>query len=58
VAGPFDAWLTLRGIKTLAVRMDRHCENAAAVVEMLVSHSQVREVRYRGCPRIRGTMSR
>ena len=31
VAGPFDAWLTLRGIKTLAVRMDRHCANAARV---------------------------
>jgi cystathionine gamma-synthase len=33
VPGPFDAWLVLRGIKTLAVRMRQHCENAAAVVE-------------------------
>ncbi len=50
VAGPFDAWLTLRGIKTLAVRMDRHCENAAAVAELLVGHPKVREVRYPGLP--------
>ena len=35
VAGPFDAWLTLRGIKTLAVRMDRHCANAARVARAL-----------------------
>jgi cystathionine gamma-synthase len=35
VAGPFDAWLTLRGIKTLGVRMDRHCDNAERVVEFL-----------------------
>ena len=35
VAGPFDAWLTLRGLKTLAVRMDRHCANAAAVAAFL-----------------------
>ena len=38
VAGPFDAWLTLRGIKTLAVRMDRHCANAARVARMLADH--------------------
>ena len=50
VAGPFDAWLTLRGIKTLSVRMDRHCENAAAVAAMLVEHPRVREVRYPGLP--------
>ena len=33
VAGPFDAWLALRGLKTLAVRMERHCDNAEAIVE-------------------------
>jgi cystathionine gamma-synthase len=50
VAGPFDAWLTLRGIKTLAVRMDRHCENAAAVAAMLAGQPKVREVLYPGLP--------
>ena len=35
VAGPFDAWLVLRGLKTLGVRMDRHCDNAEQVVEFL-----------------------
>ena len=38
VAGPFDAWLTLRGLKTLAVRMERHCDNAEKVVEFLAGH--------------------
>ncbi len=41
VAGPFDAWLTLRGLKTLAVRMDRHCDNAERVVEFLAAHPAV-----------------
>ncbi|MFG2005656.1 cystathionine gamma-synthase [Spirillospora sp. NPDC048911] len=50
VAGPFDAWLTLRGIKTLAVRMDRHCANAEAVVAMLSRHKAVTEVLYPGLP--------
>jgi cystathionine gamma-synthase len=50
VAGPFDAWLTLRGIKTLAVRMDRHCANAALVAEMLTGHPAVSEVFYPGLP--------
>jgi cystathionine gamma-synthase len=50
VSGPFDAWLVLRGIKTLAVRMDRHGENAAAVVDMLVTHPRVRSVLYPGLP--------
>ncbi|XRQ11731.1 cystathionine gamma-synthase [Actinomadura welshii] len=50
VAGPFDAWLTLRGIKTLGVRMDRHCANAERVVEMLQRHPAVREVLYPGLP--------
>lgn len=48
VAGPFDAWLVLRGAKTLAVRMDRHCENARAIVDFLVAHERVSEVRYPG----------
>ena len=46
--GPFDSWLTLRGAKTLAVRMDRHCQNAARIAEMLVSHPEVSEVFYPG----------
>jgi cystathionine gamma-synthase len=50
VAGPFDAWLTLRGIKTLAVRMDRHCKNAEAVVELLTRHPSVGQVLYPGLP--------
>ncbi|WP_242900932.1 cystathionine gamma-synthase [Actinomadura terrae] len=50
VAGPFDAWLTLRGIKTLGVRMDRHCANAERMVEMLTRHPAVREVLYPGLP--------
>ncbi|WP_043655235.1 MULTISPECIES: cystathionine gamma-synthase [Cellulosimicrobium] len=48
VAGPFDAWLTLRGLKTLAVRMDRHQANAAAVAEFLDAHPAVTEVIYPG----------
>lgn len=50
VAGPFDAWLTLRGIRTLGVRMDRHCENAERVVELLRGHAAVAEVLYPGLP--------
>src|SRR5438270_4107738 len=46
VAGPFDAWLVLRGIKTLAVRMDRHCDNAEAIVAALRTHDNVIDVRY------------
>ena len=48
VAAPFDSWLTLRGIKTLGVRMDRHCASAARVADMLASHPAVAEVRYPG----------
>jgi cystathionine gamma-synthase len=48
VAGPFDAWLVLRGIKTLGVRMDRHCANAERVVELLSGHSAVSRVLYPG----------
>ncbi|MFE1100611.1 cystathionine gamma-synthase [Nocardiopsis alba] len=48
VAGPFDAWLTLRGVKTLGVRMDRHSENAERVVAALEGHPAVRRVYYPG----------
>ncbi len=48
IAGPFDAWLVLRGAKTLAVRMDRHCQNARGIVDFLVSHERVSEVLYPG----------
>ncbi len=50
VPGPFDAWLVLRGIKTLGVRMDRHCENAARVAEFLSEHPAVARVYYPGLP--------
>ncbi|PZS39684.1 MAG: cystathionine gamma-synthase [Pseudonocardiales bacterium] len=48
VPGPFDAWLTLRGIKTLAVRMERHCDNAERVAAALQAHPAVTGVRYPG----------
>lgn len=48
VPGPFDAFLTLRGIKTLAVRMDRHCDNAEKVVEYVSGHPAVERVLYPG----------
>ncbi|WP_117214475.1 cystathionine gamma-synthase [Allorhizocola rhizosphaerae] len=48
VNGPFDAWLTLRGIKTLAVRMERHCDNAEKVAEFLIGHPKVKQVLYPG----------
>ena len=48
VPGPFDSWLVLRGIKTLAVRMERHCANARAIAEMLVEHPAVAQVYYPG----------
>ncbi|NEB74062.1 cystathionine gamma-synthase [Streptomyces sp. SID14478] len=50
VAGPFDSWLVLRGIKTLPVRMDRHGENATRVAEMLTRHPRVTKVLYPGLP--------
>jgi cystathionine gamma-synthase len=50
IAGPFDSWLVLRGIKTLAVRMDRHCANAARVVELLANQPRVAAVHYPGLP--------
>lgn len=48
VPGPFDSWLTLRGIKTLGIRMDRHCDNAQAVAMALADHPAVVDVRYPG----------
>ena len=48
VPGPFDAWLVLRGLKTLAVRMERHCANAMAVAEYLAADPRVAEVMYPG----------
>lgn len=50
VPGPFDAYLTLRGIKTLAVRMERHCANARQLADWLASHPQVEKVYYPGLP--------
>jgi cystathionine gamma-synthase len=50
INGPFDAWLTLRGIKTLGVRMDRHCDNAERVAAFLVGHPAVGDVLYPGLP--------
>jgi len=48
VAGPFDAWLVLRGLRTLAVRMERHCDNAEQVAAFLADHPRVAEVYYPG----------
>jgi cystathionine beta-lyase/cystathionine gamma-synthase len=50
VPGPFDAWLVLRGVKTLAVRMERHCENARRVAAFLEEHPAVEQVLYPGLP--------
>ena len=50
IAGPFDSWLVLRGIKTLGVRMDRHSANAERIVEMLTAHPKVVQVLYPGLP--------
>src|SRR5580658_6650771 len=48
VAGPFDSFLALRGLKTLALRMERHCANAAAVADHLARHRRVARVHYPG----------
>ena len=48
VPGPFDAWLVLRGLKTLAIRMERHCENARAIASFLEGHAAVERVLYPG----------
>jgi cystathionine gamma-synthase len=50
VSGPLDAWLTVRGIKTLGVRMDRHSSNATAIAEALVGHPKLDAVYYPGLP--------
>jgi cystathionine beta-lyase/cystathionine gamma-synthase len=50
VPGPFDCWLVLRGIKTLAVRMRKHCENAHAIAGFLERHPRVEQVLYPGLP--------
>jgi cystathionine gamma-synthase len=50
VSGPFDAWLTVRGIKTLALRMERHSSNAQAMAEALVGHPALEAVYYPGLP--------
>ena len=48
VPSPFDCWLTLSGIKTLSIRMERHCKNAAVVAEFLENHPKVKSVSYPG----------
>ncbi|MEU6959715.1 cystathionine gamma-synthase [Streptomyces chrestomyceticus] len=48
VAGPFDSWLVMRGLKTLAVRMDRHSANAGRIAELLAAHDKVTQVYYPG----------
>jgi cystathionine beta-lyase/cystathionine gamma-synthase len=50
VPSPFDCWLTLRGIRTLHVRMEAHCRNAMAVAQFLESHPKIEWVRYPGLP--------
>lgn len=50
VPGAFDSWLVLRGAKTLGVRMDRHCANAARVVDLLLAHPGIASVLYPGLP--------
>jgi cystathionine beta-lyase/cystathionine gamma-synthase len=50
VPGPFDSWLVLRGVKTLALRMRQHCENAHRIVEFLDGHEAVEQVLYPGLP--------
>lgn len=50
VAGPFDAWLVLRGLKTLAVRMEKHSDNAEVVARFLSQHPRVSAVHYPGLP--------
>ena len=50
VPGPFDCWLVLRGIKTLALRMERHCQNALEIAQYLKNHPKVAKVYYPGLP--------
>ncbi|MBA2530835.1 MAG: PLP-dependent transferase, partial [Nocardioidaceae bacterium] len=48
IGGPFDSWLVLRGLKTLGVRMERHCDNAERIVEFLLRRPEVATVSYPG----------
>ncbi len=48
VPSPFDCWLTLMGVKTLSLRMERHCENAMAIAEFLEDHPKIKSVTYPG----------
>ena len=50
IPGPFDSWLVLRGVKTLALRMRKHCDNARAIAGFLVRHPRVEQVLYPGLP--------
>jgi cystathionine gamma-lyase len=50
IPGPFDCFLALRGLKTLALRMERHCANALAIAKHLARHKRVRRVHYPGLP--------
>jgi cystathionine gamma-lyase/cystathionine beta-lyase/cystathionine gamma-lyase/homocysteine desulfhydrase len=50
ILGPFDSWLVLRGVKTLAVRMERHCQNGMAIAQFLASHPRVKHGHYPGLP--------
>jgi cystathionine beta-lyase/cystathionine gamma-synthase len=50
ILGPFDSWLVLRGVKTLAVRMERHNRNGLAVAQFLARHPKVKKVHYPGLP--------
>ena len=57
VPGPLDCFLVLRGIKTLPIRMDRHAENAMAIIELLEEHPKVKTLIYPFTPRIRNKKS-
>ncbi len=50
IPSPMDCWLSLRGLKTLALRMERHCQNAQRIAEFLESHPKVERVHYPGLP--------
>src|SRR5206468_46307 len=50
IPSAFDCWLTLRGIKTLAIRMEKHCDNAEAIAKFLKAHKAVAKVHYPGLP--------
>ncbi|MCF6138242.1 methionine gamma-lyase [Pseudalkalibacillus berkeleyi] len=56
IMSPFDAWLLLRGLKTLPIRMDRHCDNASYIFEKLKAHPMVESIAYPGDPQFRDYM--